>query len=164
MNYSIRRWKSTDIPVLVNYMNNVHIWSKLTDDTPIPFTEADAKKCIAPDDKLNSLVYAVEYDSNIIGGVKLTCGNAPNNIVYRMDFWLDSEFWDDDEVCHVLKDMVKFCFFHLPAMKIVVRTMGSDTTYHKVLEQAGFEKEAVLTRAILKSGNVEDLYYYTITE
>lgn len=164
MNFSIRRWKPSDSSILVNYLNNVHIWSKLTDDTPLPFTESDAKNYILPEDSKLEQVYAVECDGTIIGGVKFTCCNAPNNIVYRMNFWLDPEFWDNDEVVKILKDMIRFCFFHLPAIKLLVLVIDNDTEYQKALVEAGFLKEAVLKKSILKSGSVEDLHIFSITE
>lgn len=164
MNFSTRRWKASDTSSLVNYINNVHIWSKLTDDTVLPFTEDDAKLYMQHENPAYSQSYAVIYDNSVIGGIKFTCCDAPNNIVYRMNFWLDAEFWNDEEVASVLKDMVRFCFFHFPAIKLVANVMESDEPIQKALLAAGFEREAVLKKSILKSGVVDNLHIFSITE
>lgn len=164
MSYSIRRWKQDDTSVLMNYMNNIHIWSKLTDNTPIPFTENNAKEYISCEHPQLMQSYAVEQDGQIIGGVKLSCNDIPNNIMYRMDYWIDPELWVEEDVVLMLKEMVRFAFFHLPIMKIVVPTLGSDKQGHQVLLSAGFKEEAMITKAILKSGTIEDLHYFTIVE
>lgn len=165
MDCSLRRWKSADIPVLLGYMNNIHIWSKLTENIPLPYAEYHAKECLSVVNSSAVQLFAIVKDENSpIGGIKLTQLEAPYNIVYRLDFWIDPECWSDSEVAQLLKDASTYCFFHMPAMKLVVNTLASDVEYHQVLREVGFSQEAILTRAILKSGTIEDLHIYSMSE
>ena len=49
-------------------------------------------------------------------------------------------------------------------MKLVTEVFDYDDKAIRVLEKLGFEKEAALQKVALKSGNISDLYFYTLSE
>ncbi len=166
MDYNIRRWKPTDIDALVKQMNNIHIWSSLSEDIPFPATAKIAKNYL---DKFCQKgveydIYAIEVDNDVVGGVGFTRMKPPFSIVYQLSFWLCPDFWEDNLMDEVLDKLVKHSFFHLPVMKLVTEVFDYDDKAIRVLEKLGFEKEAALQKVALKSGNISDLYFYTLSE
>lgn len=166
MDYNIRRWKPTDIDALVKQMNNIHIWSSLSEDIPFPATAKIAKNYL---DKFCQKgveydIYAIEVDNDVVGGISFSRLKPPFTIIYRLQFWLCPDFWEESFIEEALAKLIKNTFFHLPVMKIISEILENDVKSIQVLEKLGFEKEATLQKVVLKSGSVKDLYFYTLAE
>jgi RimJ/RimL family protein N-acetyltransferase len=58
--------------------------------------------------------------------------------------------------------MVAYAFANFPDLrKIYATPFDFNTASHKVLEKAGFEREAILKQAAIKNGKIVDMYYYS---
>ena len=54
-------------------------------------------------------------------------------------------------------------FQELDVVRIEAKTHLANTASQRVLEKNGFVREALLKKAIVRKGNVEDLYLYALT-
>jgi RimJ/RimL family protein N-acetyltransferase len=61
----------------------------------------------------------------------------------------------------VVKEMVSYTFLNFPELrKIYATPFGFNIASQKVLEKAGFEREAILKQAAIKNGEIIDEHYY----
>ncbi len=171
MNYRVRRWKKTDQEILKKRLNNIHIWEKLCDNLPLPFTDEDAVSFLdkATANSQDFDAYALEIggskeSSEVCGGVYLKRAEAPHSMIYLLNFWMCPDYADSNALSEVLKDLMPHYFFHLPVMKIMCKVHSDDTDYEEILKKVGFCKEASLSNAVLKSGKILDLHIYTFSE
>jgi RimJ/RimL family protein N-acetyltransferase len=57
--------------------------------------------------------------------------------------------------------MVAYAFENFPLGKIYAPVFDFNIASQKVLQKAGFEREAILKQAAVKNGNILDLHYYS---
>lgn len=166
MKHNLRRWLLTDEEDLVKLMNNVHIWNTLSDNSPLPFTQKEAKEYITLATKRTDAfdAFAIEIDQVLIGGVSLRQMAVPCHIVYELDFWLSQEYWEQGIMTDVLQDIVSHAFIHLPVLKIIGKVLGENLKAKFLLSKIGFQEEAVIKNAVLKCGKLQDLVIMSIDE
>jgi RimJ/RimL family protein N-acetyltransferase len=61
---------------------------------------------------------------------------------------------------NVGKEIGDYAFSHFPIKKLYAPIFDFNRASQRVLEKAGFEKEAILKHAAIKNGKVIDLHYY----
>ena len=59
-----------------------------------------------------------------------------------------------------VKQMTEYAFDTFPLRKLYAPVFEYNIASMRVLEKAGFEKEAVLKKAAVKNGKIIDLHYY----
>lgn len=162
-NWKLRRWESNDIDNLVKYANNYNIAKCLTDQFPHPYTLKDGEsflKSIMEDEPAK--VLAIEIDGKAAGSIgvfpqsDIHCKNA------EMGYWLAEEYWGRGIMTEVIKEMVKYGFQTFDITRIFARPFGINKASQRVLEKAGFVKEACLPDALFKNGVYMDELIYAI--
>lgn len=162
-NWKLRKWQSGDIDDLVKYANNYNIAKFLTDQFPHPYTEEDGRNylmSISEDEPAK--VLAIEIDGKAAGSIgifpqsDIHCKNA------EMGYWLAEEYWGRGIMTEVIKEMVKYGFQTFDITRIFARPFGINKASQRVLEKAGFVKEACLPEALFKNGVYMDELIYAI--
>lgn len=165
MNYKIRRWEKSDANILAKRMNNIHIWTKLTDFTPLPYTREDAVAYIARSIRdSKSSCYGIFVDGEVVGAVDFKINHGPYAITAMLNFWIDELDNSEQIIVEVLTDLSRHLFTHQPIIKVIAPILDSDTQKIVQLEKVGFTHEATIKRTILKSGKIHDLQIYSMTE
>lgn len=59
-----------------------------------------------------------------------------------------------------VRDIVKYGFDTFDIVRIYAKPFSTNSGSQKVLEKAGFSKEATLKRALFKNGEIMDEYIY----
>ena len=165
MNYRIRKWRKEDATELTKIMNDIHVWSKLSDCTPFPYTSEDAHKYI--DKSINDskvFGYAIESEKRLIGAVTFNLLPAPYATTTILNFWIENDKWEGGILPEAVSDLTRSIFFHQPVIKVIAPVIGSDEVRNELLISAGFVHEATIKKAILKTGMVQDLHIFSITE
>lgn len=166
MRHRLKRWEIKDTTALMELMNNVHIWSTLTDSTELPFTKEDASEYInrAIEHESSFDAFAIEQDGNVIGGVSLTKLDPPYHIIFELNFWLYPGNWQQGIMTDVLYNIIQHGFMHLPAMKLTAKVFANDTKTINLLNKVGFKQIALLESYALKCGKLLDLVVFEKTE
>ena len=165
MNYRIRKWCKEDATELTKIMNDIHVWAKLSDHTPFPYTKEDANTYI--NESLNNdkvFGYAVESEEKLVGAVKFKVLRSPYATTAVLNFWIENDKWEEGIMPEAVADLTRSIFFHQPVIKVMAPVIGTDEVRTELLTSAGFVHEATLKKAILKTGKVLDLHIYSITE
>lgn len=154
----------TDKLSLVKYANNKKISDNLRDRFPHPYTLEDAEWFInfvlAVDNPITHFV--IEVDEEAAGIISLT----PDVDVYRlnaeMGYWLAERYWGKGIMTAVIKETVQFAFSNLKIRRIYATPFSTSIGSVKVLEKAGFIREACIEKGLIKNNKLTDYYIYSI--
>lgn len=154
MNHQLRVWTPEDIPSLTFHINNINIWNNTRDGLPHPYTEEDAENFI----KMNmehegpAENFAIDIDGKAVGGVGFVMGSDVERISAEIGYWLGEQYWGRGIMTSAVQEAVKYAFETLPVMRIYAGVFEYNIPSMKVLEKAGFKKEAILRKAVIKNG------------
>lgn len=164
MEFKLRAWTLDDVPSLVRHIDNIRIWNNVRDLLPNPYTEKDAREYILMvTEKVGPQVeFAIDIDGRAVGGIGLVPGSDVERISAELGYWLGEEYWGNDIMSKAVKQLVQYTFETLSFSKVFAMVFSSNAASMRVLEKAGFEKEAVLKSALIKNGVIMDFHYYSI--
>ncbi|MBN1604183.1 MAG: GNAT family N-acetyltransferase [Chitinispirillaceae bacterium] len=144
--------------------NNKNISDNLRDYIPFPYTEKDAEAFIGSCSKENPTVtFGVVYDGVLVG----CAGLVPQSDVYRLSaeigYWLGEPYWGLGIATRAVKLVINYGFNDLKLIRIYSGIFSFNKKSQRVLEKAGFKRECVFEKAIIKNGVICDEYRYGLT-
>lgn len=164
--FRLRRWRRGDEPALVRYADNRKIWRNLTDRFPHPYDDAAARWWVALQERGEGPEYAfaIEADGEAIGGIGVSPRDDLNVKVAEIGYWLGEPFWGRGIASAALRLLTEWAFAYpeLDLVRIYANVLEWNPASARVLEKAGYEREARLRRNIYKDGQVIDSLLYAI--
>lgn len=157
MNFILRPWERRDLGSLVKYANNLNIAKFMTNQFPHPYTIEDGKAFIetaATGKPVN--IMAIEVNNEAAGGIgihlqpDIYCMNA------EMGYWLAEPFWGKGIITKAIIQMKDYAFSNWKLERIYARPFGTNKASQRVLEKAGFTREALFLKTIYKYGENHD--------
>lgn len=159
--FTLRKITINDLDNLVLYANNKKIARFMTDKFPHPYTQVDGENFIKFCNNQNgSEIRAISIAGELVGAIGLHQQNDVHNQNAEMGYWLAEPFWNKGITTLAIKETISWGFSNLSVSRIFARPYGSNIASQRVLEKAGFIKEAHLLGTILKWGEVEDELIY----
>jgi len=162
--FTLRGWRTGDIESLPRHANNIKIWRNLHDAFPHPYTRADAEIWIQQTSTLPvGMIYAIEVNGEAVGGI----GIHPMKDVHRrtaaIGYWLSETHWGRGIATDALRAMTRqvFATFDLARLEAFVFEWNVAST--RVLEKAGYTREALLKKRVTKEGRTVDCFLYALT-
>lgn len=157
----IRPPEINDAEAIARLGNNKKIWDNLRDYMPFPYTIEDA----------NSFLQRVGKESppHTFAIVRKTefCGIAgflPQEDIYRhsleMGYWLGEPYWGKGIAKTMLPLLLTYGFQQLKALRIFTSIYAHNIASQRLVENAGFQKEGILRKAVIKNGRLIDEYRY----
>ncbi len=161
--FKLREWKLSDKKSLAENANNINIWNYVRDCFPYPYTEADGEQFIRMvlNSKKPSCELAIEIDNKAVGGIAIKTQSDVERISAEIGYWIGEKYWNKGIMTNVVKKMTDYVFANFPVKKLYAPVFDFNKASHRVLEKAGFKKEAVLKKAAVKNGKIIDLHYYS---
>lgn len=162
--YTIRDFRKGDESSLQEYANNPAVSVNLRDSFPNPFTRSHAVKWI----EMNSNSYqkptnmAITMDNQVIGGIGITLQPDIFQLSAELGYWLGEPFWNQGITTKAVKEMINYVFDNFKLIRIYARVFEYNVASMKVLEKAGFHKEAIHKHAMFKNGEVFDEHLFVI--
>jgi ribosomal-protein-alanine N-acetyltransferase len=175
--YSIRAHLSTDVPQLVNGLNDRRVAQWMTNRIASPYTEQLGRGFL---DYLNEgektgkgrwdfaiVEHAPEEaeggEGRLVGGIGLKL-NDPGEVHGRtveLGYWLAVDRWGRGIVSAVVPRFVEWAWEALPGMnRMEAQVYGGNERSAGVLVRTGFELEGKLRGKVWKDGEVKDLWVY----
>lgn len=160
--YKLREWRMSDAESLAVNANNINIWNNLRDFFPYPYSVKDGEEFIAmisnkPKPATN---LAIEVDKEAVGGIGIVLNSDVERITAEIGYWLGEKYWGRGIMTSIVKEMTDYVFANFPVIKIYAPVFDFNAPSQRVLEKAGFKKEAILKQAAIKNGRIIDLHYY----
>jgi [ribosomal protein S5]-alanine N-acetyltransferase len=161
----LRPWESSDKTSLIRHANNRKVSRNLRDRFPYPYTDTDADAFLATaaDSNSRDSIYAIVLRGEAVGGI----GVHPRKDVERhsaeIGYWLGEDFWGRGIVTAAARKLSHHALQQPDIFRIFAVVFASNPASARVLAKAGFMREGVMSRAVLKDGVLIDAALYAIT-
>jgi RimJ/RimL family protein N-acetyltransferase len=148
---------------VAKHLNNYNVIKNLRDFIPFPFVEKDAIDFI---DYNNQLFPAQNLAIVIEGEVAGIIGIVPQEDIHRINaeigYWLGEDYWGKGFMTEAVNAMVSYSFKNFPILRLYASVSEANLGSMKVLEKAGFLKEAIFKNAIIKNGKIFNEHIYSL--
>jgi RimJ/RimL family protein N-acetyltransferase len=158
----LRPWSPGDETALCRHGNNRNIWIQLTDRFPHPYTRKDARRWIRVNRALPPppTQFAIVLDGEAIGGVGFERKTDLGRFTAEVGYWLSEEHWGKGFVTESVGAVADYAFAKFDFVRLEARVLEGNPASARVLEKAGFTREAAMRRAGFKDGRILDLLLY----
>jgi RimJ/RimL family protein N-acetyltransferase len=156
----------SDKESLTENAHNINIWNNVRDYFPHPYTEDDAEQFIRMVmDKPKPLTdFALEIGGQAVGGIGVIPQTDVHKITMEIGYWLGEKYWNEGIMTNAVRQMIEYTFGNFPVTKIYAPIFEFNIASMRVLEKAGFVREAILKKSAIKNGKTIDLYYYGLVK
>jgi len=163
-NFELREWRLSDAESLAENANNINIWNNMRDGLPHPYSKEDGKQFI---EKAMSLpkpatLLTIAVEGKAVGSIGIVLHSDVERISAEMGYFIGENYWNRGIMTEAVKQMVAYAFANFPLRKIYATPFDFNIASHKVLQKAGFEREAILKQAAIKNGKIVDMHYYSL--
>lgn len=158
----LRPWRAADKADLMEQANNRKVWRNMTHTFPHPYTPEDADLWLAIGANPGaSLQLAIEVDGRAAGGIGAIAGEGIFQATAQFGYWLGESYWGrgiGSAAALALADRIgaQGLFARLEA-----QVFEWNPPSMRVLEKAGFIRDAVLRCAATKDGRLIDTVLYS---
>ncbi len=125
---------------------------------PSPYTGADADAWIRIQlDQPQVRNWAIDVDGALAGGIGLTLGEFERAGNVAIGYWIGKRFWGQGIASDALRALTAHAIATLRPRRLWANVMAANAASARVLEKAGYVREAVLARAIVdRAGTAHD--------
>jgi [ribosomal protein S5]-alanine N-acetyltransferase len=161
----LRRWKATDKTSLIRHANNRKVSRNLRDRFPYPYTDSDADAFLTAVSlpKSRDFIYAIDVRGEAVGGIGVHLRKDVERHSAEMGYWLGEDFWGRGIASAAVKRLSHHALREPDIYRIFATVFASNPASARVLEKAGFVREGLMSRAIVKDGVLMDAALYAIT-
>jgi RimJ/RimL family protein N-acetyltransferase len=154
---AVRSWRKDDLKALVLRANNPKIAANLRDQFPHPYTRRDAIDFLEyAQSQEPECSFAIEFGGEAVGGVGFLLGRDIARISAEMGYWLSEEFWGRGIATSAVTAMSDWALENYKLTRVFAMAFAHNTASIRVLEKAGFDREALLRRSAIKNGVILD--------
>lgn len=158
---SLRPWRKTDAESLVRHANNVNVAKYLRDRFPHPYTDKDARLFLKHATSIGDTTnLAIEVAGEAVGAVGFVPGRDIERFSAEIGYWLGEELWGGGIVTEALALVTEHAFTELNYLRLFALPFADNPASVRVLEKAGYVKEAVLRASSVKYGVPKDQLLY----
>jgi RimJ/RimL family protein N-acetyltransferase len=163
-NFELREWQLSDAASIAENANNIRIWNNVRDYLPYPYSEEDGKTFIQMvlDKPKPTTNLTIAVDGKAVGSIGIVLHTDIERITAELGYFIGENYWNRGIMTEAVKQMTEYAFAYFPLRKIYATPFDFNTASQKVLEKAGFEREAILKQAAIKNGKIIDLHYYSL--
>lgn len=162
-NFELREWRLSDAASLAENANNINIWNNVRDYFPHPYSEKDGKEYIEMvlSQPKPATILAIDVEGKAVGSIGIILQTDVERISAEIGYWLGEKYWNKGIVTEAIKQMLTYAFANFPLQKIYAPIFDFNIASQKILQKAGFEREAILKQGAIKNGKIIDLHYYS---
>ena len=158
---TVRPWSKDDAESLVRHANNLNVARNLRDRFPNPYTAADAKfflkHATRSQDPSN---LAIDVGGAAVGAVGYVPGQDVERYSAEIGYWLGEEFWGRGIVTEAVMLVTAHVFAELNYLRLFALPFADNPASARVLEKAGYTREAQLRASSVKFGEPKDQWLY----
>jgi len=158
----LRPWRATDKANLVRHADNRRVWRNMTHTFPHPYTpdDADLWLQIAANPGA-SLQLAIDVGGEAVGGIGAIAGEGIYRATAQFGYWLGEPWWGRGIATAAARALAaRIGGEHLFA-RLEAQVFAWNPASMRVLEKAGFQRDAVLRSAATKDGRLLDTVLYS---
>lgn len=157
----LRTWRAADKADLVRHANNRGVWRNMTHTFPHPYTPDDADLWLAiAADPGPSIQLAIAIDDRAVGGVGVIAGEGIYCATAQFGYWLGEEYWGRGIATAAARTLADRLGRERLFARLEAQVFEWNPASMRVLEKAGFTRDAVLRSAATKDGLLIDTVLY----
>ncbi|HEX6088523.1 MAG TPA: GNAT family N-acetyltransferase [Gemmatimonadales bacterium] len=157
----LRRFQPGDAERLAQHANSRAIWLNLRDLFPHPYSVEDAERYIeATHAQAPVTSFAIAVEGRAVGGMSLRPGNDIERLTAELGYWLGEAFWGRGIVSAGVVSITEYAFAVLGLLRVFAVPFVRNPASARVLEKAGYVREAVMRCSAVKEGELLDQYLY----
>lgn len=156
----LRSWRSDDLESLVANASHAEVSRGLRDRFPYPYTGDDGRAWLARAVDESDRAWAIEIDGAAVGGVSLHPGVDVHRHSAELGYWIGRTYWGRGVMTTVLAAFADRAMSAFRLHRLFATVYASNPASMRVLEKIGFEREGVQKSAVMKRGELLDLYVY----
>jgi RimJ/RimL family protein N-acetyltransferase len=157
-------WRIEHAPELVRLANDVEVSRYLLPGFPSPYRRSDAIDWIlAQGHREPTMHFAVEEGHRLVGSVGFELGTSERRGSAFVGYFIGRDFWGRGLATDALRTIVEHAF-ELPGIyRVWANVMAPNVSSMRVLEKAGFTRDAVIRSAIVdRYGNRHDEHIFAL--
>jgi len=160
----LRPFHPEDAASIVRHANDDEVWRFLRDRFPHPYTRSDAETWIACTSVQEPpLHFGIDLEGEVVGGIGIIPGTDVDRVSAEVGYWLGRTVWGRGLATQALASLTAYAFRTFDVTRLFATPFAFNTASIRVLEKAGWVREGVLRRAVIKEGKVTDLLVYAVT-
>jgi RimJ/RimL family protein N-acetyltransferase len=160
---TLRPWRGSDVPSLVKYANNPNIARQLRDRFPHPYTAADARQFIQSIAQARPTTsFAIAVDGEAVGGAGFAPGADVERYSAEVGYWLAEPFWGQGITVEAVRLVSDYAFTTCNMLRLFALPFADNAQSIRVLEKAGYTREATLRASSVKHGVARDQALYAL--
>ena len=157
----MRPWRKDDAESLVLHANNLNVARNLRDRFPHPYTAADAKFFLKHATRsVDPSNLAIDVAGTAVGAVGYVPGSDVERYSAEIGYWLGEEFWGRGIVTEAVMLVTEHAFNELNYLRLFALPFADNPASGRVLEKAGYTREAHLRASSVKFGEPKDQWLY----
>jgi ribosomal-protein-alanine N-acetyltransferase len=162
----LRPWRLDHVDVLPQVASDPDVVRFMNHRFPSPYTRADAAAWVRLKlEEPDVLNWAIEVDGALAGGIGLTPGVLEHAGNVAIGYWIGKRFWGRGIASDALRALSAHAIETLRPRRLWANVMAANAASARVLEKAGYVREAVLARAIVdREGNAHDELIFVLPQ
>jgi [ribosomal protein S5]-alanine N-acetyltransferase len=157
----VRQWQMQDADALVRHADNINVARQLRDRFPHPYTRANASIFLkAATSAAEPSNLAIEVDGEAAGAIGYVPGMDVERYSAEIGYWLGESYWGRGVVTEALLLVTDHVFTTANLLRLFALPFADNGASARVLEKAGFMREAILRSSSVKYGQPRDQALY----
>ena len=157
----VRPWRMEDAESVVRHANNINVARQLRDRFPHPYTRANASAFLkAATSAPEPSNLAIDVGGEAVGAVGYVPGIDVERFTAEIGYWLGESFWGRGITTEALRLVTDHVFDTLNMLRLFALPFADNAGSIRVLEKAGYVREAVLRSSSVKYGQPRDQLLY----
>jgi len=158
---ALRSFQFSDADTLWPHANDREIWRNLRDAFPSPYSRLDAMLFIqSVRDRRPETVFALEVEGAAAGSVGFSLQSDVERISAEVGYWLGRRYWGRGIATAALRAVTRYAVEQHGLARLYATPYAWNPASCRVLEKAGYVREARLRRSAVKDGQLIDKWLY----
>lgn len=166
-NCELRRWETGDVSSLVRNASNRRVSMNLRDRFPYPYTEEHARGWTDVASREDPLLhFAIAVGGDAVGGIGLQLQPDVFRRSAEIGYWLGEPYWGRGIMTDAVSAVTEYAITNLGLCRVFAGVFDPNPASARVLEKAGYVREARLRRSVFKDGRMRDqlIYAYVVED
>jgi len=157
----VRSWRLSDAAIMAPYANNRSVWLNLRDGFPHPYAISDAEAFISMARRAApETMFAIAVEDRAVGGVGYMLHTDVERVSAEIGYWLGEPFWGRGIATEALAAVTEHAIRCHNLTRVYAVPYEWNLASCRVLEKAGFVREARMRRSAIKDGRIIDQFLY----
>jgi RimJ/RimL family protein N-acetyltransferase len=159
----VRSFGPGDAPSIARHANNRKIWMNVRDQFPYPYALADAERFVREAvAAVPQTDFAIAVNGTAVGAIGLRLKRDIWRRSAEIGYWLGEELWGRGIATEAVRAVTAEAFSHFDVRRVYAGVYEWNPASMRVLEKAGYTREARLRKAVTKDGRTIDLVLYAL--